>query len=316
MNFAQLVGQYHQDPDSPIHPLRYSTKLGYDRLSARLIEDVGEIELASVGTRDILRLHKQWTGEGRIAMAHSLITHLRIIVGFGSTILEDPDCQRIRGLLAGLRFKNAGARKVWLTADQAEDVRDTACEDYRFSVALAQALQTDCAFRQGDVIGRWEPRTADAAIVDGDMMWIGGLTRESIDADMVLTHKTSKRGAVISLDLKDCPSVVEEWHAAPVSGPLIIDPDTGLPFHPWKYRRVWREMARKAGIPDNVWNMDSRAGRITAVLAAGALPNDARQLAGHSQLSTTMRYARGQNESISRALRQAKGSEDERHGDC
>lgn len=51
-----------------------------------------------------------------------------------------------------------------------------------------------------------------------------------------------------------------------------------------------------------VWNMDSRAGRITERLAAGVTLDDARKLAGHNQVSTTVRYSRNTPEAIERAL--------------
>jgi hypothetical protein len=246
-------------------------------------------------------------------MAHSLATHLRIIIGFGATILENAECQRIRTLLSGLRFKNAGARKVWLSREQAEKIINEAVIEYHFSIALAQALQADCALRQKDVIGEWVPLSdpEPSAVLHEGMKWVRGITREEINADMILSHKTSKRGKVQTFDLRKCPLVMEELCSLPKSGPLIIDPDTKLPFHAWKFRREWRRIARIAKIPDNVWNMDTRSGRITNVLAAGALPNDARLLAGHSQLSTTMRYARGADEGIDRALEQARKTDDE-----
>jgi hypothetical protein len=52
-------------------------------------------------------------------------------------------------------------------------------------------------------------------------------------------------------------------------------------------------VARAAGIPDAVWNMDARAGAITEAEDAGADLDDARAAAAHTQASTTARYSRG-----------------------
>jgi hypothetical protein len=93
-----------------------------------------------------------------------------------------------------------------------------------------------------------------------------------------------------------------ELYAAPPSGPLIVDPQTGLPFEAWKYRRIWRELATAAGVPKEVWNMDTRAGRITEVLAAGATMEDVRKFAGHEQQRTTSRYSRDTEDAIKRTL--------------
>jgi hypothetical protein len=46
----------------------------------------------------------------------------------------------------------------------------------------------------------------------------------------------------------------------PASGPVIVSESPGLPWSTSRFRDRWREIARKAGIPDNVQNRDSRAG--------------------------------------------------------
>jgi hypothetical protein len=54
-----------------------------------------------------------------------------------------------------------------------------------------------------------------------------------------------------------------------------------------------RTVARAAGVPDHVWNMDARAGGISEGDDAGADLNMLRSAAGHTQASTTARYVRG-----------------------
>lgn len=310
MNICQLADGYLTDPDSPfnstIKPLRHVTKEGYKRLIARLITDMGDREIAALGSRDLLRQYADWVAGERVAMAHSLATMLRTIIGFGAVILENADCQRVKALLSGLRFKNSGRRTVWLNSDQATDVRDFAVELDYFAVALAQAFQQDTALRQKDVIGEWVP-ISDAepsAILsaDGTEKWVRGITREEVSDGMILTHKTSKRGQVLTFDLNACLAVQEEWFSAPPNGPLIIDPETDLPYEAWKFRRLWRWLANQAGVPKHVWNMDSRSGRITRAFADGANPDDIRKFAGHNNLSTTMGYSRGSADAIGRVL--------------
>lgn len=311
MNIKQLADAYLTDPDSSFHGLRYVTREGYRRNIERIVADLGDRDIAAITSRDLLRLHAMWVEGGRVSLAHGLATQLRIIVGFGATILEDADCQRLRGLLSGLRFKNAKPRETWITEAQAHAIRDEACRQQFYAVALAQAFQFDCALRQKDVIGEWvplnDPEPSTILSPDGKMKWVRGITREEVNADMVLTHKTSKRSKMLTFPLKSCPMVMEEWFSAPPSGPLIIDPFTDLPYEAWSYRRIWRRIATDAGVPKGVWNMDSRAGRITQVLAKGVSLEDARKLAGHSQQSTTSRYSRGTSEAIARALKATKG---------
>jgi len=313
MTLEDLIAMYLTDVDSPFHGNRHVTKLGYCRLCNRLKADMGDRDLGTLKAREIKQQYAVWSADDKVSMAHALATMLRIVVGFGATILEDPDCQRLRGLLAGLRFKNARRRAVHLTSDQADDVRDYLIIENYLAVALAQAIQQDCCLRQKDVIGEWVPLDdpEPSTIIKGHEKWVRGITREEIDADMILTHQTSKRGQVLAFDLKNCPAVMEEWFSAPPSGPLIIDPETGFPYEGWKFRRIWRRRATAAGLPKNVWNMDTRAGAITGAFARGANPDDIRKFAGHQNLSTTMGYSRGSEAAIARVLLKKKVNGDE-----
>jgi hypothetical protein len=76
-------------------------------------------------------------------------------------------------------------------------------------------------------------------------------------------------------------------------GPLIIDENTNRPYAEHAYAREWRVIARAAGIPDSVWNMDARAGGISEADDAGADVDLIRSSAGHTQAATTVRYIRG-----------------------
>ncbi len=76
-------------------------------------------------------------------------------------------------------------------------------------------------------------------------------------------------------------------------GPVVIDEAAGRPYAKDAYAREWRIVARAAGIPDEVWNMDARAGAITEAEDAGADLDTIRGAVGHTQASTTARYSRG-----------------------
>jgi hypothetical protein len=56
----------------------------------------------------------------------------------------------------------------------------------------------------------------------------------------------------------------------PASGPVIVGDSAGLPWSTSRFRDRWREIASKAGIPDNVQNRDSRAGAATEADRADA----------------------------------------------
>jgi hypothetical protein len=58
------------------------------------------------------------------------------------------------------------------------------------------------------------------------------------------------------------------------------------------YARWFRQIARAAGIPDEVWNMDARAGGATEADEAGAALEAIQGALTHTKESTTLRYLR------------------------
>jgi len=86
-------------------------------------------------------------------------------------------------------------------------------------------------------------------------------------------------------------------------GPLVINEQFGVPYTAEQYRKSFRQIARAAGISDDVWNMDARAGAITEAWESGAEPASVMAMATHTQLSTSRRYNRSNVEQISRAAR-------------
>jgi hypothetical protein len=149
------------------------------------------------------------------------------------------------------------------------------------------------------VIGEWEPipdGVADSGIVLNGRRWVRGLTWSDNGSDLLIRKATSKTGAFAAHDLKLCPFTRELLDIVPADervGPLIVDERAGRPYAESAYGREWRVVARAAGIPDHVWNMDARAGAITEAEDAGADLDHIRSAAAHSQMSTTQRYSRG-----------------------
>jgi integrase len=116
--------------------------------------------------------------------------------------------------------------------------------------------------------------------------------------DFVVRKETTKTAAIAAHDLKLCPlvlDVLEHIPAAARVGPLIVDETAGRPYAEHAYAREWRAVARKAGIPDTVWNMDARAGGISEADDAGADLDMIRSAAGHTQASTTARMSAGRS---------------------
>jgi hypothetical protein len=186
------------------------------------------------------------------------------------------------------------------------------------AIALAQAFQFECMFRQKDIIGEWlpgsEPGVSD--VLDGTDKWLWGIRWSEIDANLKLVHVTSKRQKEIEIDLRLADMVLAELRliygfdparddrsALPASGPVIREGRTGLPYHDDQFRAQWRKLARAVGIPDTVRNQDSRAGAISEATDAGADLEHVRHAATHSDISQTQKYSRGSTDKAAGVLK-------------
>lgn len=300
-----LINCYRTDPDSQYQKGRYVTRRNYDNQLRRIEEDHGEAIIAELNARNFKRWHEQWMERGT-ATAHGLIGMLRTIFGFGVVFLEDPGCQKCQLLLHGMKFKMGGRRQERLTAEQATAIRAEAHRTGQPSIALAQAFQFECTFRQKDVIGEWVPQEERelSEVIDNrnGTKWLRGLRWNEIDANLILRHSTSKKGKAVEVNLRLAPMVMDELSATNLSknitqnitGPVIVREKTGLPWTATAFRGAWRALARACGVPDSVWSMDSRAGAISEATTAGAALELVRHAATHSDIKTTQGYDRAQ----------------------
>ncbi len=148
--------------------------------------------------------------------------------------------------------------------------------------------------RQIDVIGRWAEGRAEGGISYRGRLWGGGLTWADLTAEK-LAVRTSKTGAEGEWTLANYPLLVRAIEAFPEEeriGPAVVDERTGQPYKDKAYGKIWRKIATAAGIPKEVWNMDSRAGALSEAAEAGAEPEDMREFGTHASFETTQRYIR------------------------
>ena len=297
-----LSRRYQTDPDSPFRQLRFATRNAYaDDL--KIIENtVGERVLSKLSGRDFRRWYQLWRkpkeegGPERIRRAHGAMVMVRILVNWGVTD-DVPHCARLSAILKLQRFSAPVPRKDRLTWQQAEAIVTEALARGCVSIAMAQAMQADCAMRQKDLIGEWVP-LADPGIsevIRGSEKWLRGVRWEEINQDLILVHDTSKRDRTVTHDLRACMLVMRVLAVIgdrPASGAMIVNERTNLPYRNKSFYDEWRCIADAVGIPKGIWNMDSRAGAITEGHDAGAEIEALRQTAGHSNISTTARYNR------------------------
>lgn len=301
MTLADLINAFRTDRDSPLvkpGKLRFVTKQSYLRLIDRIEMDHGHECLGEIKGRDFQRWHENWSEGGKVYMGHGMVGMLRTLFSFGAAMLDDAECLRLSTLLSKQRFAMGQPRVERLTSDQVNAIRAVAHREGFHSLALAQAFQFECMLRQRDVIGEWVPVSEPGitAVLWHGEKWLRGLTWEEIDAELILSHVTSKRLKLLEVPLKAAPMVMEEFErfkVLPDRGPIIVSEATDRPYADAAFRKLWREIATAAGVPKEVRNMDSRAGAISEATDAGADLEHIRHLSKHSQISMVQRYSRG-----------------------
>lgn len=263
LTMAGLVRAFKDDPESRYQKLRYATRGQYDGVLSRLEREIGNLAIAEIKPDDVKGWHNGWCANGQIAMAHSLVSHARMMLRYGSTTMHDADCARLIGAMCGMYFKTVKPRKDKITAEQASAIRAMAHKMGRPSLALAQALQFELQLGQRDVIGEWVPKgePGESDVLTDNEEWVRGLRWSEIDANLIFRSKTGERPET---DLRQFPMVMEEiarFQPLPSSGPVLVCEATGIPWVAVEFRRQWRKVADACGIPRTIFNRDSRANR-------------------------------------------------------
>ncbi len=301
---ASLIRVYMLDPASPYAMVKHTTRRTYSEILGKLERAVGSRNLAALGLADLRRWYDNAGkpakpgGPARIARAHGFMRLFRQLVSYGESA-ELSECARLHAIMRNMRFKAAPRRRERLQYEHVLAFVEKARADGRLSLAIGTALQFETGMRQKDVIGEWEPIPEGGAahgIVLGGRRWVNGLTWADIGPALRFSKATTKTGALVSHDLTLCPMTAGLLELVPAGnrlGPLIIDEAMGRPYAGHAYAREWRAIAKAAGIPDAIRNMDARAGAITEAEDAGADLDEIRGAIGHTQASTTARYSRG-----------------------
>lgn len=272
---------------------------------------------------------KRTKGKPRLSQAKQIMISLSEIARFGTG--EYPECDRIHTALSSMTFPDGvKMREEIITAEQAAAIRKEANRRGRPSVAIVQALEYEGALRQKDCLGEWAKNklgevNVPSAVTTRKTAWAWGLDwSQHVSKDLILKKPLSKANGnkCAEIDLKLCPMVIAELnrvypgciletvdrvaskktgaevlkmtlrHDMLPSGPAIIDEKTNRPWMPSTFRRVWREIARAVGVPDNVQNRDSRAGAVSEGENAGIPLETLRHLPKHSAKEMTERYSR------------------------
>jgi hypothetical protein len=168
-------------------------------------------------------------------------------------------------------------------------------------MALGTTAQFELLLRQKDIIGQWDkakPNAPNAIYFQGEM-WTGFFVWENVHGWVwrLRTSKSNyKKQATFTLTNYSLlfPQLQEVPHAER-AGP-IVKGEHGLPMRERSYRKWFRQIARAARIPDEVWSMGSRAGGATEAGQAGAPRTAIHAHLTHSGGDMTGRYLRGDDE--------------------
>lgn len=312
-----VIESYRTHRHSPyVKKVRHETQRGYDSKLRRIDRDIGTMRLDKMNWEFFCDLYDAWIGErNQLSTAQHLMNHFRMLMTHGM-LLDNSECARIKTLLTQQRFDTSRPREKVLTYDHVVAICAKANELGRPSIALAQALQWELMVRQKDIIGEWEPLETKGTVSDvlrrddsGKVYkWVRGIRWEQINSALVLQHVTSKRNKGITRNLReDHPMTMQELdriEALPSNGPVIVSEETGRPYSKSSFKRLWREIATDAGVPSDVFNMDTRAGANSEAALAGA-PAEFRRLAmTHSKQEQTNAYTRAEaeaSEAVARA---------------
>lgn len=316
--FASLVRRYETDPDSGYAELEETTQSSYSKTMAALMKHKGARRIETVTGADVKRWYKEMVESHSKSWARYSINVLKVVLSYGGTN-RIKEARELRLELKLARFKGGKRRTNFLTHDQVIAFRAAAHEMGYGWMALCLTLQFDFGFRRRDVIGRWvKDRGGAAGIRRRKRVWGDGLTWGNIDEHGILRRlvsKTAKTTAITAVHaIADYPDVEAELARIPVDrrvGPIVLNAN-GLPPNEVQCRYAFRMIARKAGIPDEVWQMDARAGADTEAYESGATEEEAMALLTHSERKTSRGYLRDLTEQSHRAAAkrvQSRGKE-------
>jgi hypothetical protein len=267
--FGGLIDAYLSHEGSSYRQLKHTVQRNYERSFRRMKNEIGKVNVADFTAQHVQNIYENnWAAGGKIAMGHDMIAKLRLLCTFGSTVLNDDASSRLSAIMGNMRFRkstSAGAQR--LTIEHARAIKATAREHFGWnSIALAQAIQFHFPrLRQSDVIGEWVPLSdpAESDIIRGNEKWVRGLRWSEVDENMILRRKVTigREQKDMEFNLKRAALVAEEVNRVPLSlrvGPMIVCEFSKLPWSGNEYRRKWRKVADKAGVPKDVKNAELR----------------------------------------------------------
>lgn len=302
---GSLLEIYQTHDDSPYRELKPSSRHPYDVYLGKLSRAYGDKKIEDIEGLDIIGWHRTWRAPAqkgepeRLGAASMAAAVLKASVNFG-VVAGFKGCDRLGFAMSKLKLPKPAPRDQAPTAADVEKAIAAAHKLGRHRLAFCYALQFETMVRQWDLVGQWAPLSdpRPSAVIWQDQKWIGP-TWAAIDANLVLTITPSKTEkstrARVHVNLSRCPMVMLELARIPEServGALIINEETGRPYHGPVFRKAWGYVRERAGLSPALWNRDLRAGGNTEAEIAGAALDDRAKVAGHSTKINATVYSR------------------------
>jgi hypothetical protein len=264
VTLPNLVNAYLTHQRSQYGTLTLPTRKFYDTQLRRLLDAFGDTPLIAIKKPTIQAVYDTWTKNGtdKLANGHAGIAVLRVIVNFGATELDHPECVRLSVILRSMRIKVVKPRTERITAAHVVALRKVAHEKGYPSVALAQAFQFEGKLKQKQILGEWLPigeGSEPGKYISNGKKWVPGLLWDEIGEDLILRRK-SKDGTEIVQDLNNCEMIKEELALVQrnSNGPaVVVIESSGLPWDASYFRQCWRKLATEAGIPKEIRSTDT-----------------------------------------------------------
>lgn len=336
-----LIDRYLGDSFSGFRRIKEKSRRSYEQNCRAIQAAKGRVPLKAITGPDLLRWHDEFGhpeavlgADGQQVMdawsnpvtapehpqrQRHMIVMLRILAKH-AILIDAPDAGRLRNLLSEIEFPVPKARDVAAHREQIEAFVVQAEKDGYLSQAITTLAQFELIERRIHIIGYWEGRGRDKT-------WRPGWEWANIDwrgpnATWRIRYFQTKVGLVLrEFELTTVPALLrllqavpeaERWGAV-VKAERIKNKAQRLPWNERHYAEVWREIARRAGIPDSICSMDMRAsGATEADATLGVSDRALKDAGGWKDTKTSDRYRRDKQRNAGEVvkLRQAaKGTE-------
>ena len=308
---------YQEHPLSDFHSVKHNTRATY-LSSLRLIErTVGRRLTRNLTVLDVKNWYRKWRepaepgGPERIKRAHDAISMFRTVMRF-MTSLRKPECKQLAEEMSAVKFEKSAAREQEITYSQVVAFTHAATEmgqkgiipaDRALYMSIAVVAQFELMLRQADIIGQWAPLNPTprlprgaSTLIEGSKIWSGFFTWEFVPGWRwrMKTSKSKYRAGqeFLLTNYELLFPLLEAVPHAERQG-AIVKGEHGLPVRQSSFGKWFRQIARAASIPDDVWNMDARAGGATEADEAGADIGLISSGLTHTNVQMTQRYIRG-----------------------